>query len=158
MGVGCAENADTTDDADDDYLENMYAEKNPRASCDGKVRLAQAGRQSGGGPRHAATNSTTVLTGPTTFSDLPVSPLPHTGSWLADPPLALHAPAPMSEISLDKCDFRQTMAVGRVRRQVARVTLFSRGSKKESEGQPCSPHCPVHTSSVQARVASTHQR
>ena len=42
----------------------------------------------------------------------------------------------MSEISLDKCDFRQTMAVGRVRRQVARVTPISRGSKKKSEGQP----------------------
>ena len=26
MAVGCAENADTTDDADDDYLENMYAD------------------------------------------------------------------------------------------------------------------------------------
>ena len=49
----------------------------------------------------------------------------------------------MSEVSLDKCDFRQTMAVGRVRRQVARVTPIlkrnlkvSRGSKKKSEGQP----------------------
>ena len=42
----------------------------------------------------------------------------------------------MSEISLDKCDFRQTMAVGRVQRQVARVTPISRGSKKKSEGQP----------------------
>ena len=42
----------------------------------------------------------------------------------------------MSEVSLDKCDFRQTMAVGRVRRQVARMTSISRGSKKKSEGQP----------------------
>ena len=42
----------------------------------------------------------------------------------------------MSEISLDECDFRQTMAVGRVRRQVARVTSISRGSEKKSEGQP----------------------
>ena len=42
----------------------------------------------------------------------------------------------MSEVSLDKCDFRQTMAVGRVRRQVARVTPISWGSKRKSEGQP----------------------
>ena len=90
-----------------------------------------------GGARHAATTQRIVL-----GAEIHPPLDPHQ----LVPLIALHAPAPMNEMSNGKCDFRQTRAAGRVLDLLVASARPISWRHEERAERTAQPHRPLETS------------